>query len=101
MKKLLLLFCCAFAISPVWAQTGFPHRLKDLIVKIKADTGYRFIMNGYVQNHPDSGIYYAKELITHGKLNSDWRILADGLNSYSYALYIKGNYPAALNLAFH
>src|SRR6185437_13897033 len=100
MKKLLLLFCFAFALGPVAGQTGFPHRLKDLIVKIKADTGYRFTMNAYVQNHPDSGIYYAKELITYGKQNNDRRILADGLNIYSYALYIKGNYPAALNIAF-
>jgi signal transduction histidine kinase len=103
MKKLLLLFCCAFAISPVWSQTAFPHRLKDLIVKIKADTGTgptSLLTSAYVQNHPDSGIYYAKELITYGKQNNDRRILAAGLNIYSYALYNKGNYPAALNIAF-
>jgi len=103
MKKILLLFCFAFALGPVWSQTGFPHRLKDLIVKIKADTGTgptSLLTSAYVQNHPDSGIYYARELITYGKQNNDRGILAAGLNIYSYALYNKGNYPAALNIAF-
>ncbi|HEY5325543.1 MAG TPA: tetratricopeptide repeat protein, partial [Mucilaginibacter sp.] len=103
MKKLLLLFCFAFTLSPVWAQQKPGYRLKDLIFKIKTDTIVDIVSvlkGSYVANYPDSGIYYAKELITYGRQNNDRHILASGLNIYSYALYNKGNYPVALNLAF-
>jgi signal transduction histidine kinase len=103
MKKLLLLFCFAFALVPVWAQKGFPHNLKDLILKVESDSvnGITSALPGeYVQNHPDSSIYYAKKLIAYGKQNNNPRILASGLNIYSFALYNKGNYPVALDMAF-
>ncbi|MDB5122476.1 MAG: hypothetical protein JWP94_605 [Mucilaginibacter sp.] len=103
MKKLLLLFCFAFALGPVWAQKGFPHNLKDMILKVESDSvnGITSALPGeYVQNHPDSSIYYAKKLIAYGKQNNNPRILASGLNIYSFALYNKGNYPVALDMAF-
>jgi signal transduction histidine kinase/DNA-directed RNA polymerase subunit N (RpoN/RPB10) len=103
MKKLLLLFCFAFLLCQVWAQKKPAYRLNDLIVKIKSDSLVGItsvITSAYIQNHPDSGIYYAKQLITYGKQNNDQHIMDVGLNIYSYALYNKGNYPAALELAF-
>jgi len=103
MKKILLLFGFAFALSPVLGQKASIDSLKHSILKLETDSVNDFSdsnMMGYVQNYPDSGIYYARVLIAYGKKHNERRIIASGLNIFSYALYNKGNYPVALNMAF-
>jgi signal transduction histidine kinase len=103
MKKTVLLFCFAFTMGPALAQKAPAGSLKHLILKLETDSaasGADIMANVYVQNNPDTCIYYARQLIAYGKKHNDPRIIASGLNIFSYSLYNKGNYPGALDMAF-
>ncbi len=103
MKKILLFFYLAFAFSHALAQKPATGSLRETILSLETDSTIAIpdiMANPNIANYPDSSIYYARQLIAYGRQHHNQRIISQGFNIVSYGLYNKGNYPAALNMAF-
>ena len=105
MKKILfVVFLLASVIANTNAQKINFDSLKRVLAKKSVTDTSRLTIIGaldsaYSEYKPDSSIYYAKQLIEWATKHNDASLLAEAREGIAFALYIKGDYPGALDMA--